>query len=803
MLGCEERELGNTPEEWFGRVHPEDLEPLQQGIRAHTTGDPARFESRHRVLHRDGTYRWMYCRSIVLRDEGGRAVRITGSHRDVTEERVSDPLTGLPNRQLFLDRLARSIERAKRHEGFLFAVLLLNLDRFRPLLHRLGPAQGELVLIAAARRFETCLRERDSAAGSAADHIIARLDGDEFAVLLEGVAHFGQATVSARRLLAALSAPLDIDNQQLFLTASIGIALSATGYIGPEEALRDADIAMHRAKSLGKARCEVFDTAILDASQARQQLETDLADALERRQFALVYQPVIAMDSSQIVGFEALVRWHHPSRTVSPNEFIPIAEKTGMILRLGLWILEEACRQLAAWQRDPGRPGTWMSVNVSGAQLQQPGFADEVREVLHNNNLDPQYLVLELTENILLEKPAAVRSTLMPLRVLGIRIALDDFGSGYSSLSYLSEFPVDILKIDRSFISRMETSADVAAIVQSVCLLAQRLGLQVVAEGIETADQLQLMRSMRCPYGQGHFFSVPVDPAGAVALLTSVAPPPVEGVALARPAVPVHPIPSMPVIETTRPARGRTTWLLAGAAAALFLGLAALAERYVRQPQPAVSTSSEATLESIPVLDEGPPWIAAEETPGAAPDRGREAGPAAAGPGETTAPEPRTRKVEAKPPPVGNQSLSRGSQVSTAPAPVEHAVEVSPPPLPKPDPQRIAPDNYVSLPAEPATSSFEVIHDHVIGNCRGVLRLTVNTIAYIPEKGKDGFEYGYDRCTCALISDNLVVKSGEKTYRFKSATSANPEDNQGRLRDIIAIVSRLSSHIPSRLGAAR
>jgi hypothetical protein len=270
--------------------------------------------------------------------------------------------------------------------------------------------------------------------------------------------------------------------------------------------------------------------------------------------------------------------------------------------------------------------------------------------------------------------------------------------------------------------------------------------------------------------------------------------------------VPVHSIPSGPVIEATRPGPGRTVrWLLAGAAAALLLGLAALAERYIRQPLPAVSTSSQAILESVPVLDEGPPWITAgnEEMPGLAPDRAREAGPAPAASGETTAPEPRTRKVEPNSAPVRNQSLSRGEQVPASSAPVEQVVDAPAPSLPKPDPQRIARENRDPLPAESATNSFEVIHDHVIGNCRGILRLTGNTIAYVPEKGKDGFEYGYDRCTCALISDNLVIKSGAKTYRFKSATSTNPGDNQVRLRDIIAIVSRLSSHIPTRPGAAR
>jgi predicted signal transduction protein with EAL and GGDEF domain len=352
--------------------------------------------------------------------------------------------------------------------------------------------------LAAARRLETCLRSGDTVARLGRDHTLARLGGDEFSILLDGLNEVADAKTVAERLLKDLAAPLNLDGHEVFVTASIGIALSVTGYNSPDEALRDADTAMYRAKSLGKARCEVFDTAILKSVQAHAELESDLQGALDRQELVVYYQPIVSFDCCRIIGFEALMRWNHPVRgIVPPLEFIPIAEKTGLIIPIGRWILCEACRQVKAWQQLPGvSKDLWVSVNCSSVQLKQSSLVEYVDEVLRNSGLEPHCLVLELTESALMQNPEAARSLLMKLRIIGVQIGLDDFGSGYSSLSYLRQLPVDFVKIDRAFTRRIETSSDVAEIIRSVTGLAHQLGLHAVAEGIEKPEQLELVRSL-------------------------------------------------------------------------------------------------------------------------------------------------------------------------------------------------------------------------------------------------------------------------------------------------------------------
>ncbi|NWG13204.1 MAG: EAL domain-containing protein, partial [Acidobacteria bacterium] len=521
MLGCEQQEIGNTPEEWFRRIHPEDREEVQRGIDLQLSGSPDQFQSQYRMLHKDGSYRWMSCRGLVIRDENGQAVRMTGSHSDITAERVADSLTGLPNRILFLERLSHSIERVKRHNDFLFAVLLLDLDRFQSLVDRLGSASGDQLLVAVARRLERCLRSGDTLARLGRDHLLARLGGDEFIILLNGLAEVGDAKIVAERLLKAISAPFEAGGREVFASASIGIALSVTGYGCAEDVLRDADTAMYRAKSLGRARCEVFDTAVLESDQTRARLEADLRGALERQEFLLHYQPIVDLASRRIRGLEALARWNHPLRgVVPPQEFIPVAESTGLIVPLGRWILREACRQLRDWQQSLSiSQEVSVSVNLSAAQFIQPELVEQVGEALQEFNLEPHCLVVELTESVIMENPEAVISLLMRLRVLGVRIALDDFGTGYSSLSYLRQFPVDLLKIDRSFVRGAAASADSVEIIRAINWLAHQLGLRVVAEGIENEEQLDLMRSLGCEDGQGFFFSRAVDSDHAARLL--------------------------------------------------------------------------------------------------------------------------------------------------------------------------------------------------------------------------------------------------------------------------------------------
>ena len=521
MVGCEEHEVGHSPDEWLDRVHPEDRPEVSREIAAHLEAGPCEFSIRHRMLHKNGTYRWMACHAVVTRDEVGRAVRMMGSHTDVTAARVVDDLTGLPNRLLFLDRLARAIEQAKRHPELLFAVVLIDLDRPDCASEPVGPGGHDLLLAAAARRLETCLRSGGAPAGPGHEHVVSRVRGDQFGILLEGLTQVGDALVTGQRVLAEILAPFSIGEREVFVQASGGIAVSVTGYADAEAVLRDADTALHRAKALGKARCEVFDTALLDSTRSELEMEADLEKALERHEFVLFYQPIMSLATNRIAGLEALVRWQHPSRgLVAPLEFIPLAEKTGLIVGLGAWTVREACRQLAAWQRSLSvPPDLWVSVNFSGVQFRDPVLFAQIGSAVRDAGLDPRCLMVELTESVLMENPAAAKGLIMQLRVMGIRVGLDDFGTGHSALAYLHQFPADVLKVDRAFIRGLETQQEKADIVRTVNDLAGQLGLEVIAEGIEREEQLDVIRSLRCGYVQGFLLARPLDGEQTEALL--------------------------------------------------------------------------------------------------------------------------------------------------------------------------------------------------------------------------------------------------------------------------------------------
>ena len=335
--------------------------------------------------------------------------------------------------------------------------------------------------------------------------LVARVHDDRLAVLLDGVTDLHHAKVVGDRILVEMLQPLTLSNREARLSPTIGIAVSATGYTHADDVLRDAETALHRAQVLGGSHCEIFDADVLKSEQADLQLENDFELALERREFALVYQPIVSIAADRVVGFEALVRWHHPVLgVIAPSDFIPIAERTGFIVPLGHWILHDACVQLSAWQTSlPFANDLWLSVNLSGVQVRHPALVDEIDEILRSAHLQPRSLVLELTEGIAMDNPTAVTTLLMRLRATGIRISIDDFGTGYSSLAYLHQFPVDALKIDRSFIRRMAIDKDTAAIVGSTIDMAQRLGLHVVAEGVENEDQLDLLRALQCESAQG------------------------------------------------------------------------------------------------------------------------------------------------------------------------------------------------------------------------------------------------------------------------------------------------------------
>src|SRR5258707_9651169 len=414
-----------------------------------------------------------------------------------------DALTNLPNRALLAENLKFVMERAKQSEDYQFAVLFLDLDRFKNVNDSLGHTIGDQLLIAMARRLESCIREVD---------MVARLGGDEFAILLDGIPNSAEATNMAKRIQDKLDSPFNLSGHEVFTTTSIGIALSSTGYDYPENMLRDADTAMYRAKAQGKACYEVFDKGMHTHAVYLLQMENDLRRAIDRDELRVYYQPIVALDSGQLAGFEALIRWQHPERGfINPADFIPLAEDTGLIVPLGLWILKRACQQLCQWQWQSANRGLFMSVNLSGKQVAQPELVGQIQEILQDTNVDAKYLKLEITESAVMENAEMAAGLLKRLKALGVQLSIDDFGTGYSSLSYLHRFPVNTLKIDRSFVGRIGEAAENIEIVRTVISLAENMGMEVVAEGIETMSQLAQLRKLKCQYGQGYLFSRPVD----------------------------------------------------------------------------------------------------------------------------------------------------------------------------------------------------------------------------------------------------------------------------------------------------
>jgi len=520
--------VGCRPEEMVGGsflefVYPPDLSLL----RAAETAGPYVI----RAVRRDGQLVHLEVHQRSLEKDGQRL--ISGAVVDVTarvtaesaerdkllHDAFHDLLTGLPNRALFLDRLEHRLALEKRRHKTSFSVLVLDIDRFKVINDSLGHVRGDELLIEVARRLQSCLRPGDS---------VARLSGDEFTILLEDVATAADARKVADRLREELRVPFWLGALEVFSGASIGIAHGSATYAHPEDILRDADTALYRAKAQGRGRCVEFDASMHDRAVELLQLETALRRALERNEFRLHYQPVVSLTSGQITGAEALLRWNHPERgLVPPMEFIPLAEETGLIRPIGRWVLAEACRQVRAWQlQHPSSPPLMVSVNLSTSEFRHPGLVDDVAAALRETGLAPCSLRLEITESVALDDVDAAVAVLTALKGLGVRLALDDFGTGYSSLGYLQRLPVDMVKIDRSFLSGADAGPRTLAIVRAIASLAHALGMDATAEGIETAEQLAWAREARCERGQGYYFSRPLPAAAMGRLLAGGLAPP-------------------------------------------------------------------------------------------------------------------------------------------------------------------------------------------------------------------------------------------------------------------------------------
>jgi diguanylate cyclase (GGDEF)-like protein/PAS domain S-box-containing protein len=517
MLGCGENEIGADPEHWLSRIHPLDSERVRRELAAHCGGHTGEFESEYRILHKDGAYRWVLCRGLAVRGAEGQAIRFAGSQTDITQNKISDPLTGLPNRILFTDRLTFAIESWRENRARLYSVLFLDLDRFKDVNDSMGHLAGDQLLIGIGERLRACFAGRSGNG----EPTLARLGGDEFVVLLENLTDPDQALIVADAIFDFLREPFLIEGRQIFCSASIGVAPASPAYRSSDEVLRDADTAMYVAKMKGKAQTAVFDASMGERAKVRLNLGRDLHHALERGEFFLEYQPIVMLRTGRVTGFEALLRWRHPDRGhVPPQDFISVAEETGLIVPIGEWVLEEACRQTSVWNAEFGEAWT-IDVNLSGKQLLQPSLSARVAAILRDSKLDPFSLNLEVTESVLMSDTETVVVILDELKAMGVGLTIDDFGTGYSSLSYLHRLPFDTLKIDRSFVDGIDGSKGGGqAIVKTIMNLSENLQMSVIAEGIENAQQWAQLRSLACTHGQGFYIAPPLSVSEATEFLT-------------------------------------------------------------------------------------------------------------------------------------------------------------------------------------------------------------------------------------------------------------------------------------------
>jgi PAS domain S-box-containing protein len=535
--------LGYSPEDLKGtssieQVHPDDRpRVLQAAEKARLSGQGERVE--YRAQHKDGSWRTLESTASPVRDAKGQTDKLVIVNRDITERKRAeemlahnafhDGLTNLPNRALFLDRLQHALTLSKRHAHYKFAVLLIDVDEFKIVNDSLGHSAGDELLIQVGQRLKDSVRRADTVSRPrmkgmpekpANDDTLARLGGDEFIILLDDIRDPIEAVRVAERMQAELQAPFVVNGQEIVISASIGIATSTGPYHGAEELLRDADIAMYRAKRAGKARCEVSDPAMHASAVRRLSLETELRKALDQGEFRVYYQPIMSLQTGKVTGFETLTRWQRPEGILSPIDFIAVAEETGLIIPMNRQLLREACLQLRAWQSEfPSDPPLTVSVNITSREFAQPDLVGEIRKSLEQTGVDPGCVQFEIIETIAMGDAEKSGQVLAHLKELGVRLSIDDFGTGYSSLSRLRRIPVDTLKIDRAFISNMDRDRENREIVRAIIVLAHNLGLKVVGEGTETEEHINLLKQFNCEMAQGYFYSKPAPAEAMLKLL--------------------------------------------------------------------------------------------------------------------------------------------------------------------------------------------------------------------------------------------------------------------------------------------
>lgn len=508
-IGYADTDLDDTPETWLGRVHDDDRSQVRSKLSAHLEGHASEFEAEYRIEHRDGSYRWMEARGVALRDDGGEPIRMVGTQIDVTErkelerqlrrEYLHDTLTGLPNRALFLDRIGRMLDQQHEQLGESFSVCVLDIDRFTVINDSLGHEAGDDLLVRVAERLDSMTGETDT---------VARLGSDEFGLLLTEATEREEALWVVERISQQLNYPIWLDDEQIHLSVSIGLAVSSSEYEEDEELLRDADLAMYDAKSDRSEAIVCFDADTHHRALDRAQLESELRDAIESGELEVHYQPIVALESEQVCAYEALVRWEHPEYgDISPGRFIPIAEESGLIVALTRYVLERVCRQIATWRRRGDDTCAPVNVNISSIEITEANLKATLEEILVSHDIPEGFVRIELTERVLVDHPEGASEVFERLRDIGVPVVIDDFGTGYSSLNYLRRFDADQVKLDREFVSDLSGNPESQEIVRTVSELAKTLEMEVVAEGIEHMRELETLRSFHVAYGQGYYWS--------------------------------------------------------------------------------------------------------------------------------------------------------------------------------------------------------------------------------------------------------------------------------------------------------